>query len=62
MKTNREKLIAIRDKHGLNRPQIATILGVSVHTVNNWFNPPPSKNHSNIHDNMLRLLTFELEK
>ena len=61
MQTNRDKLIAIRDKHGINRPQIATMCGVSVHAVNSWFNPPTSKNSNPIPDKMLRLLGYELD-
>ena len=61
MKTNREKLIAIRDKHNVNRPEIAKMCGVSIHAVNSWFNPPTSKNAINMPESMLRLLKHELK-
>ena len=61
MLSNRERLISLRDKHSINRPQIATMCGVSVHTVNSWFNPPTSKNSNPMPDKMLRLLKFELK-
>ena len=60
MLSNREKLIALRDKNGITRPQIATMCGVSVHTVNSWFNPPTSKNSNPMPDKMLRLLRYEI--
>ena len=60
MLSNREKLIALRDKHNVNRPAIAKMCGVSIHTVNSWFNPPTSKNANNMPDKMLRLLRYEI--
>ena len=56
--TNREKLIQIRDKHGLTRRQIAMMCGVSEFTVKSWLLKPESSNHRDMPDRQLKVLRY----
>ena len=61
MAENRAKLKLLKSDYALSRKEIATLAGVSVYTVNSWFNPETSKNCNELPDNMLRLIRLEIK-
>lgn len=57
---NREILMDAMTESGLDRREIAELLKVKVDQVNNWLVSNESKNHEEIPDMAIELLTLKL--
>ena len=55
------RLRRIKAAHNLTQQQIATLVGVSIHTVNQWFKPTTTKNHRSPGPCCLELLELKLK-
>ena len=58
---NRDQLIDLMRSHGLERREVASLLRVSIDTVQRWLLPVESKHREDVPDMAIELLGLKLK-